>query len=154
MDKTSKKYFITLVISLVLVLGLAACSSTESSDQEGAQAKLEELRAAGDYKEVTIKIGDNYFEPQITEIEPGTIVIWEHQGRIMHDVVWDDRTSASTSAQDDFTSARLTNGDIHVWLFEEEGTYNYHCRYHGGPQRGHWGAIKVSSTDRSPSEQD
>ncbi len=154
MDNLSRRSFLTVVGGATLLFGLGACSTTELSDQEAQKTRLAQLRAEKKYKEFTVEIGDNFFAPQIAEVEPGTIVIWDHVGRSIHDIVWDDRQSKDTTAEQDFTSEVLRGGDIHVWLFEEPGTYNYHCRYHGGPKRGHWGAIKVSSTDRNPSQQD
>lgn len=137
----SRRTFISILGGSLAVVGLSACATTKRSDQDAAKQKLADLRALDKYKEKKIDVGDNYFSPQETTIEPGTIVIWTNVGRSIHDVV-QDRTPENKA--DDFTSDTLRRGDIHVWLFEEPGEFGYHCHFHGGPKRGQWGTLTVS----------
>jgi len=140
-----------------LAVLLSSCSTTSTSDQKAEKLKLENLRAEKKYKEKTIEIGDNYFSPKQTTIDAGTIVIWKHIGRSLHDVIWDEAEDSPSSSEPettntmkDFSSETLRSGNIHVALFDVPGKYFYHCHFHGGPQRGHWGSITVDSTDRTP----
>ena len=140
-----------------LAVLVAACSTTKGSNQAAEKDKLKELLAEKKYKEKRIEIGDNYYSPKETTIESGTIVTWENIGRSLHDVMWDESGEGQNSSEastkpskQDFSSETLKVGDIHVALFETPGTYFYHCHFHGGPQRGQWGSIKVNSTDRTP----
>lgn len=154
----SRRDFITLIGGLSLAGLLAACTTTKASDQDAMTSKLEKLRAAKKYKEKKIEIGDNYYSPKETEVDAGTIVIWENTGRSIHDVMSDDSTmdhdsnshDMSKMGDEDFSSDTLRNGNIHVALFDKPGKYFYHCHFHGGPQRGQWGSITVNSTDRTP----
>lgn len=146
----SRRSFLGLLGGLTLVGVASACTTAESSDQNVESKKLEDLRAKKKYKEKTIEIGDNYFSPKQTTIEAGTIVIWKHIGRSLHNVISDDVDDKQVDSDRNFSSDTLKNGNIHVALFEKAGQYFYHCSFHGGPQRGHWGSITVDSTDRTP----
>lgn len=156
-NEFSRRNFLTILGESSLAVLLAGCSTTTSSDQDSENIKLEKLRAEKKYKEKNIEIGDNYYSPKETTIDAGTIIIWKHIGRSLHDVVWDDAEEGSISSvaenanlMKDFTSETLRSGNLHVALFDIPGKYFYHCHFHGGPQRGHWGSITVDSTDRTP----
>ncbi len=129
-------------VVIFLAITFASCSTTKSSDQKSVKEQLAELRATKKYDEKKIKIGDNFYEDKEAKVEAGTIVIWENKGNVIHDVMADKPNDKN---MDDFSSDTLHSGDIHVALFEEPGTYYYHCHFHGGPKRGQWGSITVTS---------
>lgn len=143
-----RKILIVSAIALSVMLFVSACTSTKASDQTAEKKKLAQLRSTNKYKEKKIEVGDNFFSAKEVTIEPGTIVIWTNKGNILHDVSYDDALEVKSA--DDFSSETLRSGDIHVWLFDQPGTYNYHCHFHGGPKRGQWGSITVSSTGHNP----
>ena len=82
MFKTKYISRLILIIFLLLSIGIifSSCSTTKSSDQSAAKAKLSKLRATKLYKEKKITIGDNYFSPKSLTIEPNTIVIFTNEG--------------------------------------------------------------------------
>lgn len=150
-----------LQISIAGIVGGAAfvttgCKTTNASDQDSQRALLRKLRAEKKYKEKEIEVGDNYFLPKETSIDAGTIVIWTNKGNFLHDVVPDDDESHDSShnsskgetKERSFKSDTLKSGNIHVFLFEEPGTYSYHCHFHGGPNRGQCGSITVKATEQ------
>ncbi|MFN8016244.1 MAG: plastocyanin/azurin family copper-binding protein [Acidimicrobiia bacterium] len=150
MKTRSQRLLIPITITIVVFLFLSSCATTKTSDQAAQKQKLKELRAEKKYRETTIEMGDNYFKPQEIPVKPGTIVIWKHVGRAIHDVKWDgaqihiSKEAPSTkNDKHDFSSDVLKPGDIYVWLFTETGKYYYHCHFHGGPQSGQWGLITV-----------
>ena len=152
----SRRHFLgVLGCCLAVPTVLASCSTTKREDQAKQKLKLAELRATKKYKEKKIEVGDNFYSPKETTIEAGTIVIWTNTGRVIHDVMADDPDGTSENhdmdsmKETDFTSATLQSGDIYVRLFTKPGKHFYHCHFHGGPQRGQWGSITVSSTDRT-----
>jgi plastocyanin len=91
--------------------------------------------ASGDVVEVATL--DNTFDPETVEVEAGTTVRWDNQGRNAHNVtpVDDDGWGIDT---DDFEP-----GATYEFTFEEEGTYRYYCTIHGTPTSGQIGAVVV-----------
>lgn len=149
LDEISRRTFIGIALASSAGV-LVACSTSNASDQSAEKEKLRQLRSEDKYQEKTIEIGDNFFSPKFAKIQAGTIVIWKHVGRSLHDINWDEETSENKNSTLNFSSGNLGKGDIHVHLFDKPGEYFYHCRFHGGPKRGHYGSITVSSTDRTP----
>ena len=140
----SKSTFTRLLVTSLLLIATClvaiSCSTSKTSDQAKAKAKLKELRAKGIYEEKEIEIGDNYFSPKTTTVKPGTIVIFENRGISLHDVMGDDAKTEKTIKSDN-----LGQGQMYVVLLEKEGEYAYHCHFHGGPKRGQYGVITVKS---------
>ena len=141
MFKTKYISRLILIIFLLLSIGIifSSCSTTKSSDQSAANAKLSKLRATKLYKEKKITIGDNYFSPKSLTIEPNTIVIFTNEGFSLHDVK-DDKVKTNI-----LNSEVLKSKNIYVALFTKEGEYGYHCHFHGGPKFGQYGTIIVKA---------
>jgi plastocyanin len=84
--------------------------------------------ASGEVVEVATL--DNTFDPETLEVEAGTTVRWDNQGRNAHNVtpVDDDGWGVDT---DDFEP-----GATYEFTFADEGTYRYYCTIHGTPTSG------------------
>lgn len=74
--------------------------------------------------EKTVLIVDNAFVGGDITVLVGTTVIWAHDA---------DRPHTATSDDGTFKSGDLQNGDTFSFTFEEAGTFNFYCEYHGGP---------------------
>lgn len=86
-------------------------------------------------EEVTVSMGDNFFEPAEVTVEPGTTVTWVQEGENPHtstsyDGLWDSGMIAGSS------------GESFSFTFEEPGTYEYFCAPH--EQLGMVGTVTVS----------
>jgi parallel beta-helix repeat protein len=85
--------------------------------------------------EVAVTISDNFFSPQELHVDPGDTVTWTQAGTRIHDV---------TSDTGDFLSGDMQRGSRFSHTFREEGTYYYHCSFHGrGGKVGMWGVVVV-----------
>ncbi|THF68352.1 hypothetical protein E7T06_16975 [Deinococcus sp. Arct2-2] len=73
---------------------------------------------------VTVKVGDNLFQPASLSVPAGTMVTWIHTGQITHNVL------SLTVA--DLKSPDLRPGDRYSYTFKTPGTYTYYCSYHDG----------------------
>jgi plastocyanin len=84
---------------------------------------------------VTVTIRENFFSPQEVHVDPGDTVTWSHVGTRAHDV---------TSDTGKFVSGDLGRGSTFSHTFAKEGTYYYHCSFHGrAGKQGMWGVIVV-----------
>lgn len=92
-----------------------------------------------------VSIRDNFFTPKEVHIDPGDSVVWTHEGTRVHTVISD--------IKGEFRSGDLRSGDTFSHTFKEEGTFYYHCKYHGGKgQVGQWGVVIVG--DPPPPHED
>ncbi|MDQ3983444.1 MAG: right-handed parallel beta-helix repeat-containing protein [Actinomycetota bacterium] len=89
--------------------------------------------------EVAVSIRDNAFTPQELHVDPGDTVVWTHVGTRVHDV---------TSDTGEFLSGDMTRGSQFSHRFQKEGTYYYHCSFHGrAGKHGMWGVVIVGDPD-------
>lgn len=89
-----------------------------------------------------VTIRDNFFSPQEVRIDPGDTVTWTSAAVLTHDV---------TSDTGLFASGDVFRGRSFSHTFAEEGTYYYHCSFHGRAGRqGMWGVVVVG--DPKPSK--
>lgn len=75
-----------------------------------------------------IEIGDNYFDPDYLEIEPGTTVRWVWVGDILHNV---EPTGQPDDANWEGHTDLIDEGE-YEHTFEVLGTYEYTCTPHPG----------------------
>lgn len=93
---------------------------------------------------VAVTVRDNLFAPQSVHVDPGDTVTWTNAGRRTHDVTADSGA---------FVSGDLFNGAQFSHTFTKEGTYYYHCSFHGrAGKQGMWGVVVVG--DPEPVEPD
>lgn len=91
---------------------------------------------------VSVTIRESFFSPQELHVDPGDTVTWTNAGTRVHDV---------TSDTGAFVSGDLFRGAQFSHTFSEEGTYYYHCSFHGrAGKQGMWGVVVVG--DPEPDE--
>jgi plastocyanin len=69
----------------------------------------------------SVNIGDNFFDPPQSAVEPGSTITWTNNGDEPHTVTADDGT---------FDSGVLNPGDSYTVAFDGQGTVTYHCTIH------------------------
>jgi plastocyanin len=131
-----------LVAALTLgCVGLTACADDGSQRVAAGQAAsafeagTEDLSASSG-ETVTIQSIDNVFRPQVTEVAPGTEVVWQNRGRNEHDILSDFGFSVA--------AADFQPSDEYHYVFLQPGEYPYYCHIHGTPTFGMIGSIIVT----------
>lgn len=117
--------------ALALSVGVAACGDDDSSASDEC--------GAGD---TIVDIGDNTFDPETAEVTTGTTVCWPNEGRVEHAVEPDEG--------DLFGDDSIQPGEAYSYTFEDAGTYDYYCRFHGAPGAGQIGEIIVEGEGGAP----
>src|SRR5919112_3054153 len=69
----------------------------------------------------SVDIGDNFFDPPQSAVEPGSTITWTNKGDEPHTVTADDGS---------FDSGMLNPGDSYTVAFDGQGTVTYHCTIH------------------------
>ena len=69
----------------------------------------------------SVDIGDNFFDPPQSAVEPGSTITWTNKGDEPHTVTADDGS---------FDSGVLNPGDSYTVAFDGQGTVTYHCAIH------------------------
>lgn len=83
-------------------------------------------------QEVSVDIGDYYYDATVLTVSQGTTVTWTNQGNIQHNVVTDE----SSPDGGELNSELLGNGEAYSYTFDEPGTYYYFCEPHPTSMRG------------------
>ncbi|MCW5878781.1 MAG: cupredoxin family copper-binding protein [Anaerolineales bacterium] len=136
-----------IAISVLLMLLLVACSAPATPPEETPAETLEvehtaahtdapaeteaqteaEPDAPAD-ESASITISNFSFRPGSLTVKAGTTVTWRNAEDSPHTVTADDGS---------FTSGTLSLGDSFSFTFDQPGTYDYYCEFHGGS--GHTG---------------
>jgi plastocyanin len=137
-------------VVLAAALAMAACGEDRSDSLADATttapvsistvaASDEEFPANG-VSESVLALDNNYI-PQVLEIAAGTEVVWDNNGRNVHDVVPADDSAVGTwgVAQADFAPEAT-----YSYVFTKPGTYTYYCTIHGTPTAAMFGTIIVT----------
>jgi plastocyanin len=74
-----------------------------------------------------VDLQDNYFEPVVMQIAPGTAIRWTNRGSHRHTV---------TSAFGLFDSGEMKGGVTYTYTFQQPGIYDYYCRVHQKEMQG------------------
>ena len=69
-----------------------------------------------------VKNLDDFFDPQVLRVDPGTTIEFHNDGRNPHTVTADDGS---------FDSGVLQNGQVFTQTFPSAGVYAYNCKLHG-----------------------
>ena len=111
---------------LVCCLFLLGCAQTPNQVQTGASAVPSFAQAAT----ASVSILDGSVSPSTLNVNAGTVVTFTNNGKMAHDVVFEDEESATLAPGESFSK-----------LFSQPGDYYYSCSLHYGLENG---AIKVS----------
>ncbi|NOK64103.1 MAG: hypothetical protein GFH27_549413n15 [Chloroflexi bacterium AL-W] len=74
--------------------------------------------------QVNLNIADNTFSPATITIASGNTITWKNAGQLPHTVTASDET---------FDSTTMSTDDTFVQQFDQPGTYQYYCTFHGTP---------------------
>ena len=114
-----------LFVLAILLLFVAACTQTaeEQTEQKGV---TETLAGAGESAEqgsaiAKVEIRGSQFSPDTLTVPVGTTVEFVNKDTVSHTV---------TSDTGDFDSPTLKEGESFKFLFNEKGTFAYHCSIH------------------------
>jgi plastocyanin len=152
---------ILLVVTLLaLTLVLAACGGDDDNNNNAADVVATEVEdTANDVEnaaedaaeeveeevteavgaitdnEANVSITDNEYSEASLSVDAGTTVTWVNEGTNTHTVTADDGS---------FDSGDLEPGDSFSYTFDDAGTFDYHCEYHG--DEGMTGSVEVASS--------
>ncbi|MFN8039245.1 MAG: cupredoxin domain-containing protein [Acidimicrobiales bacterium] len=142
-------------LALATVLGIAACSSSDSSsgssastaghDASGSDGGLD-LSSPVDLTgktAVEIQVKDNFYEPKVFTVDPGTKVTFKNVGNNAHNVV-----PVQDGAFPAITTGNLDPGMSATITAPAPGEYRFYCSIHGSPNKGQRGAMIVAGPRR------
>jgi plastocyanin len=118
---------------------ISAATSTTPVSISTVAASDDEFPANG-ITENVLALDNNYI-PQVLEIVAGTEVLWENNGRNVHDVIPADDETATTWG---VLQASFEPKDTYAHVFTRPGTYTYFCTIHGTPTAAMFGTIIVT----------
>lgn len=110
------------VISLIIVLFLAACNTTTKTNSINSVQSLSNVTTKNDVSNneaVIISINNFQFNPTSITIKAGTKVRWINQDSTIH-----------TIKSNEFNSDKLGTGKDFEFMFSKPGTYDYVCGIH------------------------
>ncbi len=117
----------SLILSALLLLGVAACDSRADANQGATNSSVSQSHATGD---TVIEVHDNSFAPDTTTVAVGETVTWDFAtADLPHDVVFSDEHGSDVLRDGTWSTS-----------FDESGTYDYECTLH----RGMTGRITVT----------
>ncbi|MCC9078157.1 plastocyanin/azurin family copper-binding protein [Litorilinea aerophila] len=91
--------------------------------------------------EITVRVGDNFFEPALITVNVGDTVTWVRESGI-HSVTADDGS---------FEQPLGGNWSTFSHTFTQAGTFRYYCEAHGGPNGvGMAGTVIVQGDEPPP----
>ena len=130
---------ITVVVGVIAVLVVTACSNTSASTPTAADPAT---AAGGGAADVTIKMtNSNEFQPATIAVARGTTVTWINSGQAPHTVTGDPSKAAKPTdavlpsgapAWDSgqLNGGLLTGGQSFSYTFDMPGDYTYFCIPH------------------------
>lgn len=108
---------------------VAVDNQSKSNDHIRTAVKKQTVDKTGS-DNVSISIGDFFFDPTVLKIKNGTTVTWTNNGMIGHDVKT-DRNSPKQGP----SSNLLDRGQSYSFTFDEPGLYLYICSPHSAQMR-------------------
>jgi len=133
----SKNASLWKLIPVVVAIMLVFVSLSITSIENISASRESEIFVVGlesnDLSEVYVEVGDNYFDPDEIEVEPGQTIVFENVGNIDHTV-----TIEGTEYDE-----VISPGETVTIVIEEEGAYDLNCRFHAGQD----GTIIVGETE-------
>jgi len=90
------------------------------------------------YSNNNVSMTDNVYSPKVINVSLGVTVVWTNNGSMVHTVTADDNS---------FTSGNILPGASYTRTFNSQGSYAYHCNFHGGTGgSGMSGVVIVGNT--------
>ena len=142
-------------LALATVLGAVACSSSDSSSSSATTAGHDtgsssdgglDLSSPVDLTgktAVEIQVKDNFYEPKVFTVDPGTKVTFKNVGNNAHNVV-----PVQDGAFPAITTGNLDPGMSASITAPAPGEYRFYCSIHGSPNKGQRGAMIVAGPRR------
>src|SRR5829696_3170884 len=125
-----KRLLLLVVLSLIALLMFVPPATAQDAGVESVPIQ----------NAWSVNIGDNFFDPPQSAVEPGSTITWTNNGDEPHTVTADDGS---------FDSERLNPGDSYTVAFGGQGTVTYHCEIH--PEMR--GSVTVGGGGSAPAEQ-
>jgi plastocyanin len=120
MSRLFRRQSLALTIMLLLATLLAACGSLSIS---GTTDTSRPPRPAQPHSIVTIPRGQDLFDPFIVAVRPGTMVTWQNQDKVAHNIMttWDH----SSFLNPEPFSLMVAPGQKAAFTFKTPGIYDY-----------------------------
>src|SRR5215204_4844998 len=106
-----KRLLLLVVLSLIALLMFVPPATAQDAGVESVPIQ----------NAWSVNIGDNFFDPPQSAVEPGSTITWTNNGDEPHTVTADDGS---------FDSGMLNPGDSYTVAFDGQGTVTYHCAIH------------------------
>ena len=126
----SRRAIVTLSVSALMTLALAACSGGSSSAAPSTAASAPAAASAStalvcqettDPGDVTASIKDFSFDPAEVQAKVGQVIAFSNTGAAPHTVTLDDNSCTTPS---------IAAGAADGVVFSVAGTYPFHCTIH------------------------
>jgi amicyanin len=108
---------VLLAIMLVASISILGCGSSSTSSGETATT----TQPSGN----TVILKSSSFQPSSITVSAGDTVTWINEDAVDHTVTGD-----KTGSGDDFDSGTMKQGQQFTHVFDQAGTYPYHCSIH------------------------
>jgi plastocyanin len=115
-----KRLYVAILVGVMALgaLAIVGCGSSSNQTSGGGQSTTQ---TSGN----TVILKNTSFQPQQITISTGGELTWMNQDSVNHTIVGDN-----TGPGDDFQSGVLQPGEEFSFIFDQPGTYPYHCSIH------------------------
>lgn len=135
---TGKSATVSISVVLVVLLTLSSLTAIAPLNTSNEAPTVLQTGSSSDYY---VEVGDNYFDPDDIEVEPGDEIEFENIGDIDHTVTIEDT---------DYDEI-ISPGESVFVTIEDEGVYELNCDFH----TGHDGTITLEGEDEDdPADED
>ncbi len=116
MNKKIIIYIVIVLVILVAVFYFINMSKYGEVQTNQGQMPTSEVPSASSN---SISIVNFSFNPQVLNIHKGDTVVWTNKDSVPHQI-----------AGGNFNSPAISNGQIYSFVFNDIGTFDYHCAIH------------------------
>ncbi|MGC1709935.1 MAG: plastocyanin/azurin family copper-binding protein [Nitrosotalea sp.] len=109
------------LLTLVAILAIAPSAFAQES---GTTVNI----SAGAGSSPNCSQANNCFDPDITNVVPGTTVTWQNNDKVSHTVTSGSPSDNQTGTI--FDSSLIASGKDYSFTFNNPGTYSYFCQVH------------------------
>ena len=125
-----KKLLMVMSLGVLLIASLSILGCGSSSTTSGETTTT--TQSSGN----TVTMKNSSFQPNSITVSAGDAVTWINEDSVSHTVTGD-----KTGAGDDFESGTMKPGQQFTHVFDQAGTFPYHCSIHTSMK----GTVVVSS---------